>query len=101
MRQYAGYTVVDVPVSLGTSIDSAHLELQRSYEPLTVSCVVCSNPPDYRLIPKKAELDTALAHDKGFVCKHCIRVLQSSISPQDYSLQNLNPDPNTGGKQNV
>lgn len=99
MRQYAGYTVVDSAVSLGTSIDSAHLELQRSYEPLTVSCVVCGQPPDYRLVPKKAELDTALSHDKGFVCKHCIQLLKHSISPLDYALKELNPT--IGGKPNV
>lgn len=50
-------------------------------------CIICSNPAEYRLVPKHKHLNTAEIQDKGYACTHCIQ--QQYISPTDYALKKI------------
>lgn len=65
-------------------VDSLFSNTHSSSSPI---CLICSQPAQYKLIPKHKHLDTAQIQDKGYACKHCIS--QHYVSPTDYRLREL------------
>lgn len=50
-------------------------------------CLVCTNMPDYKMIPKHKRVATAEIEDRGYVCKHCVSI--QAINPTDFKLKEL------------
>lgn len=51
-------------------------------------CLVCTNTPHYKMIPRNKRVATAEITDRGYVCKHCVSI--QAINPKDFNLKELN-----------
>lgn len=78
---------VDFEVSLGQPLEAVTESLTYDFNSAPIRCVVCGNTPRYKLIPKRASLDTPLLQSQGYLCEHCMN--QRAVSPSDYSLRDL------------
>jgi hypothetical protein len=48
-------------------------------------CASCGQPPKYKLIARKPELDTEELNRIGYMCEQCVK----NMSPQDYGLRQI------------
>ena len=51
-------------------------------------CIVCTNIPHYKMVPRHRKVATAEIADRGYVCQHCVRI--QAINPNDFNLKELN-----------
>lgn len=50
-------------------------------------CIVCSNPPKFRLVPKIDRVNTAEIQDKGYICEHCVSL--KHFSTKEFGIREL------------
>jgi hypothetical protein len=51
------------------------------------TCIICGQPPVYRIIPYPHTAYTAEIQDKGYICQHCVNM--KYIDPVQYGLRPL------------
>jgi hypothetical protein len=71
----------------GYDKDSATENILRDTYSTSIACYVCGNKPQYRLIAKQPEYNTAQVQNGVYVCKHCIT--STPISPKQYGIKEL------------
>lgn len=60
---------------------------KESYHSSNHSCLICSRPAMYKLVPKSEHLNSIEIQDKGYVCDSCINM--KLIDPLAYGLRKL------------
>lgn len=52
-----------------------------------IPCIVCGNPPVYRIMPKADKLLSIEIQDRGYICQHCVD--SKYLDPAQYGLRPL------------